>query len=363
MLDLGGVRDPAELTRRLAVTAALLVVYRLGKQIPLPGINSEALPHVSGIAMERISILALGITPLVTVLILAELLKVIAPSVRRWEHADACNRDKLSRIVVGLSLLAAAAQASGLALALEDVRGLIEEPGTAFRLICIATLVGGAAIVIWLANQITRHGLGSGVWLLLVTIWLAELPHQTFRLVAQGTGSAVAVELILGWGLTAVVLAAIVALIRAGGDTLATAATCLWSKLLAGAVWSPLILAIGLVVGGGSLRSVGLWISPGNPILLLVLAGLVALFVHLYMRSQRIAGSAVSPLPPAVLAGGLAAITVVEMARPAMHLVFVVALIGHLVLVAVVALSILARWWQPPFEAAAPRDARGSEEV
>jgi Cu/Ag efflux pump CusA len=78
---------------------------------------------------------------------------------------------------------------------------------------------------------------------------------------------------------------------------------------------------------------------------------LVALFVHLYMRAQRIAGpAAVSALSPAVLASGLAAITFVEMAV-ATQLQGFLPLAGQLILVAVVALSILARWWQPPFEA------------
>jgi hypothetical protein len=94
--------------------------------------------------------------------------------------------------------------------------------------------------------------------------------------------------------------------------------------------------------------------EPGNPILLLALAVLVAVFAHLYMRSQRDAGSAtVSPLPPAVLAGGLAAITFADMGL-ATQLPGVLPLAGHLILIAVVALSLLQRWWRPPFEAAAP---------
>ena len=349
MLDLGGVRDSAEFTRRLAITAALLAVYRFGAQIPLPGIDSEALAQLGGTAVERISIFALGITPFITILILAELLKVLAPGVRRWEQAEPRNRTRLNRIVFGLALLAAAAQASGLALALEDVRSLVDEPGTQFRLTCIATLVGGVAIVIWLADQITRHGLGCGVWLVFLTPWLAEVPSRIAALAMSwpSWGPAVSVQLLIGGTLAVLVLAAIVGLIRAGGTSLEMAATCLWSVLLADAAWPWLLLAIAALLGGGSLAGLA-WLGPGHPLALLALAGLVALFTHLYLRSQRMAGVAsFSAIAPALVAVALAAIALADMVL-ATQLGFV-PLAGHLILVAVVALSLLAQWWQPPF--------------
>jgi SecY len=354
MLDLGGVRDRTGFARSLAVTAAALVAYRLGMHIPLPGFSAKALQQVNGATLERISILALGITPFVTILIFAELLKVIAPGVRRWEQAEAHNRIKLNRIVIGLSLLAAAAQASGLALALEDVTHLVDEPGTSFRLTCIATLVGGTAVVIWLADLITRHGLGSGTWLLLVAPWLADVLPRAAALAAwQHDASLIALELLVGCTLTALVLAATTAVVHAGASTLQSATTCLWSVLLAATAWPWLVLVIGLVASGGNINATGSWMSPANPFLLLALAGLVALFAHLYIRSQRIAGTALQlGLPPAVFAGTLAAIKFADMVL-ATQLAGLVPLAAHLILVAVVALSLLAQWWRPPFAAVA----------
>ncbi len=353
MLDLGGVRDRAEFTRNLAVTAALLVAYRLGAQIPLPGVSSKALAHLGGAATERISILALGITPYVTILILAELIKVLAPRLRRWEHAEARHRDRLSRIVVGLSLLAAAAQASGLAVALEDVNSLVEQPGAPFRLTCVATLVAGTAVVIWLADQITRHGLGSGVWLLLVTPWLADLLPRIGALAAwQNDISLVALELLIGFGLAALVIGAIVGLVRAAGGTLETAAACLWSVLLADGTWPWLMLAIAALLGGSLAR-----FGPSHPIAFLALAGLVALFAYLYVRSQRMAGvAAYLAVTPPLFAGALAAVTLADMVL-ATQLGWFVPLAGHLILIPVVALSLLARWWQPPFDLNTRREA------
>ena len=357
MVNLGGVRDSADFTRRLGITAALLIVYRLGTFIPLPGIDPEALARLGGVA-ERISIFALGITPFVTIVVLAELLKVVAPRVRRWELAEPRNRDTLNRIVVGLALLASAAQALGLSHALEDVKNLVDEPGTPFRLTCIVTLVAGTATVIWLADQITRHGLGSGVWVLLATAWIAVIPSHTAGMLLRYPLDAAVLQLVLGWGLAALVLAAIVALILAGLRTIETAATSLWSLLLADLVWPWVILIVALIVGGGNVRAAGFWTNPANPILLLVLAGLVALFTHLYLRSLRLAGAVGPAIATNVLACALAAIALADMMLP-LYSGFVVALSGHLIIIAAVAMSILTRWWQPPFETAAqtaPRD-------
>jgi SecY len=351
MSALGSVRDGAELSRRLGVTVLALVAFRLGTQLPLPGIDIAALPQLGGPAVERISIFALGIMPFVTVLILAELVKVFVPRVVRWEQAQERNRHRLGSIVIGLSLLAAAIQAAGLVLAMEDARGLVATPGTTFRLVAIATLVGSTAVVIWLADQITRNGLGSGVWLLVLTPWLATLPYQiaAFLLSSQWkpAGLPVGVELIAGLAIATVLLAAVVTLILAGGRTLETAATCLWSKLLAGTVWPWLILLIGLIFGGGSFQGTESWLAPPPALYLLqilMLAGFVALFAWLYMRAQRIAS-----LPPLVLAGGLAAITFADIGLTR-YLPGGALFIGRHILVAVVAMSILVRWWVPPIE-------------
>lgn len=352
MFELGSLRDPDEFSRRLAVTAGLFIAYRLGAHIPLSGIDPAALSQLSGTAVERISIFAIGIMPFATVIILAELVKVMVPRVRHWEQADERNRYRLNRVVIGLSLLAATIQAAGLVLAMEDARGLVTAPGTSFRLGAIATLVGGAAAVIWLADQITRHGLGSGVWLLILAPWLATLPQGLSGTEWWSPYDGFMGQNALGWAIAVVLLAAVVALIQAGGRTSETAASCLWSRLLAGTVWPWLIILIGLVLGGGSFANVDYWLAPAPPLYLLqvlVLAGLVASFAQLYVRSQRIAGvGAVSPLPPVVLAGGLAAITFADM-ELLRYAPSGPTFMGRSILVAAVAMAILERWWRPPF--------------
>ena len=146
------------------------------------------------------------------------------------------------------------------------------------------------------------------------------------------------------------VFAAVAGLVRAGGGSLATAATCLWSVLLAGAAWPWLMLGVALLAGGGSLAQASSWIAPAHPLALLLLAGLVVVFVCLYVRSQRVsgAGALAPPVPTAVLAGTLAAITLANIGLPGLS-ARLLPRAGHLVILAVVALVILDRWWRPPF--------------
>jgi SecY len=353
MSTLGGLQDRAELMRRLAFTAVALVIYRLGAHIPLPGLDPQVLSRLDSAVVGRISILTIGITPLVTVLILMELIKVLAPRCRQWERADKRNRDKLDRIVLFLALLVAAAQALGLAAAFEGVSGLVDERGVPFELICAATLVGGTAIVIWLADQITRQGLGSGVWLLFVTPILADLPYRMAGLaVLQRQGVLSGMDLLLCGLLVVLAIATVVAVMRAGDGTLEIAATCFWPVLLVSAVLPWLLVAVGMLVQGAGWTETLPWFGPGHLVHFLVLAALIGGFVALYWRSQRIAAGAAPPaVGPAVIAGALIAALLVGEALPA-ALGLRVPLTGvSLVVIAVVALIILARWWTPPFDA------------
>ncbi len=173
--------------RRLAVTAAALAVFRLGSVIPMPGISPEVVGNLVARRrqpLSRVSLLALGINPLLNALILTELLKIAAPSVRAWEFAAPANRSRMRNIVYGLALLFAILQAAGCRARLEGVAGVVPEPGAAFRIVSIVTMVAGTALVIGLAAVIDRAGLGSGLWLIFLTPTLAELP-QNLATIAQ----------------------------------------------------------------------------------------------------------------------------------------------------------------------------------
>src|SRR6476620_59174 len=132
---IGGRRRP-DFVDALLPTIVALIVFRLGLQIPIPGLEptvAAQLLRSTGQAVERVSIFALQINPLFGILILFELVKVIAPSLRRWERTEPRNAAKLARIVLVLALISALLQANGIATGLQDMTGLITDPGLLFR--------------------------------------------------------------------------------------------------------------------------------------------------------------------------------------------------------------------------------------
>jgi preprotein translocase subunit SecY len=172
-------RDRADLGPRVAVTAAAVLVYHVGGTVPLPGLDPNFLASLAatgGGASERLSILALGIVPFFTALLIAELVKTIVP--RRWLEAVGVDRAATGIPTISLAIVIAFFQASAIAAVLEDMNHAVAAPGVAFRLSTVLSLVAGAALMIWLADQVTRHGLGSGVWILLLFPVLLNLPYQ-----------------------------------------------------------------------------------------------------------------------------------------------------------------------------------------
>ena len=167
------LRSP--MSRRLLFTAGILLVYRLGCQIPIPGISSETLSRLSHLLKtETVSVLALGVAPFFAALFIFEFIKLMVPPLARWETADASNARRLSRYAYFIALVMAGVQARGLAHAFDGVSGLLDEPG--WEIPIIMTLVAGTALLGWLGDQITLRGLGNGFWLLLITPTLVKLP-------------------------------------------------------------------------------------------------------------------------------------------------------------------------------------------
>ena len=333
--------------RRLAITAAALAVYRLGVQLPVPGLVPETLAVTfkpGDLAIKSVSIFALGIMPLLTVLILAEFVKIFAPAVRRWEHAGPRNRDIVRHTVIGLALLIAAVQGAGLAGALEGVSGLVLEPGIYFRVICTMTFVAGAALVIALAGVIDRAGLGSGLWLIFLAQPLAELPPNLAAIAAAyDAGQYSLLAVVRSAMFTALAVAAVASLVLAARGAAAVSAACVWPLLIAYSVLAWLLIGIGLLVSGGSIETAMAITAPGSAIRQLALTAVVILIAWLYVRSTRLAGLP-SPIPAAPIAAVLAAIALAaEMLQSQLQTALPLGSV-HLVIATVVATTILIDW-------------------
>ena len=166
----------SEMYRRLLFTFGILLAYRLGCQIPIPGINIEVLSRLDGpLKTETVSIFALGVTPFLSALLIFEFIKLIIPPLARWEIADPNNARRLGRYPYFLALVMAGLQASGVANALYGISGLIDGPE--WETTIAVTLVAGTMLLGWLGDRITVRGLGNGFWLLLITPTLVGLPN------------------------------------------------------------------------------------------------------------------------------------------------------------------------------------------
>src|SRR5471032_281543 len=98
----------SQMSRRLLFTAGILLVYRLGCQVPIPGLNTEALSRLSNLLkIDTVSVLALGVTPFLSALFVFEFIKLIIPPLARWETANANNARRLSRYAYFVALIMA----------------------------------------------------------------------------------------------------------------------------------------------------------------------------------------------------------------------------------------------------------------
>ena len=186
-----GVLSSPDLPRRIAVTLGALVVYRLATLIPLPGINMAAWRQLagdaaggllgqanalSGGAVGRLAIVALGVLPFITAAVLLQLVAVFSRRLSGLSRAGIRGRGLVDRMTRVITIVLAALQAYGIAAALEGVSGLVSAPGAFFRASTVLTLVAGTMLAVWLADQITLRGIGNGLALILFTNIVVEVP-------------------------------------------------------------------------------------------------------------------------------------------------------------------------------------------
>ncbi len=245
------------LLRRIAWTLAALAVYRAGGWIPLPGVDVSALvgeisPGVLSSAFERLSIMALGIMPMLSAMVVVEVALIVIPRARAWASTPR-NRARLDGWIVVGALFVAVLQASGIAVALEGIDGLVQQPGLAFHAGVVVSLVGGAAIAMWLASLITRHGIGYGFWILVAAPHAISFMQALFVQAALwGPASPMTITLSAGYLALCV---AVLATITRTTPALAAPDELLWAPVLGYAVanWllSGLLLLRWLVLPAG----------------------------------------------------------------------------------------------------------------
>ena len=168
---------PSSRARPLLVTFGAAALYALGAHIPLPGLEAQVIESMArgGFAITRVSIFALGLVPIFSVLALVEAAKMAVPALLGWENAAPANARRLRFHVLVAALALAAFQAVGVARGLSGIENLVIEPGPIFAAQLAVTFVGATAFLAWLARIIDLHGFGGGFWLLLAAARLAAL--------------------------------------------------------------------------------------------------------------------------------------------------------------------------------------------
>ena len=169
----------SELARRIVFTLGALLVYRFGTYIPLPGVHRppEQFAHVHVYAGAQFSIFSLQILPYLTAAILIQLVSMVSSRLGALPRGGEAGRRKLARYTIGLAVLLTAFQAYGVASGLQTIPGFVSEPGGLFLLSATVTLTGGTVFLIWLSEQITAHGIGNGLALILFANLATSMPR------------------------------------------------------------------------------------------------------------------------------------------------------------------------------------------
>ncbi len=312
----------SELRARLLFVLFALLVYRVGTHIPVPGINPERLAALfdqqqggildlfnmfSGGALERMSILALGVVPYITSSIIMNLMSMMYPALQQLRKEGESGRRKITQYTRYGTLVIALIQGTSLSATLAN-QGLAFDPGPIFYFVATTTLVTGALFMMWLGEQITERGVGNGISLLIFSGIVSGFPAaigQSFEAARQGDINIIA---LLAIGVLAIGVVAFIVFVERGQRRITVnyakrqqgrrqyqaQASHLPLKInMAGVI--PAIFASSLLLAPASmaqwfgnspgmswLQEIALVLSPGQPLYILMFAAGIVFFCFFY---------------------------------------------------------------------------------
>ena len=203
-----------ELRQRLFFLIGALVVYRIGTYIPVPGIDPNALQNFfeeqsgtilsmfnmfSGGALERLSIFALGIFPYISCSIVMQLASATTPALKELKKEGESGRRKITQYTRYGTVFLAAFQSFGASIALQN-QGVVVDPGFNFLFTSCVTLTTGTMFLMWLGEQITERGIGNGISMIILASIISGLPSAiggTLELANTGEISSALVLILL----------------------------------------------------------------------------------------------------------------------------------------------------------------------
>jgi preprotein translocase subunit SecY len=215
-INFGAFSKATELKRRLWFTLGVLIIYRLGTYIPLPGIDSAILADIfrqqqSGIlgmfdmfaggALGRMAIFALNVMPYISASIIMQLMTTVSPQLEQLKKEGEQGRKKINQYTRYGTVVLATIQAYGISVGLESMTGssgsAVIDPGPFFRITTVVTLTGGTVFLMWLGEQVTARGVGNGISLIIFAGIVAELPSALVSTLELGRTGALSTLFIL----------------------------------------------------------------------------------------------------------------------------------------------------------------------
>ena len=195
-INFGAFSKATELKKRIWFTLAVLLIYRFGTYVPVPGIDPGALAEIfqrqaggilgmfdmfAGGALGRMTIFALNVLPYISSSIIIQLMTTVSPRLEQLKKEGEQGRKKINQYTRYGTVALAALQSYGIAVGLEGMAGsgggAVIEPGLFFRLTTVVTLTGGTIFLMWLGEQITARGIGNGISLIIFAGIVANLPQ------------------------------------------------------------------------------------------------------------------------------------------------------------------------------------------
>jgi preprotein translocase subunit SecY len=211
-----------DLRSKILYTGALLLVYRIGAHVPVPGVDARALANMLGVgeggafgfldlfsggALGRFTVFAMGVSPYITASIIVQLLQVAVPQLEEMAKEGVEGRKKLQQYTRYGTIVLALIQAISVTLLARSWQ-VIANPNFFTLTLIVMTLTAGTCLLMWLGEKITQRGIGNGISMLIFTGIIAGLPYTTFRMfqaVGQGGISfiSVVIYMVLAVGIIA----------------------------------------------------------------------------------------------------------------------------------------------------------------
>jgi preprotein translocase subunit SecY len=313
----------SDLWKRLRFVFVAILVYRIGTHIPIPGIDPDRLTALfdqnqgtiiemfnlfSGGALERMSIFALNVVPYISSAIIMQLFSNSIPYLQELKKDGQAGRNKITQYTRYGTAVLAFIQASALAVTL-SASGLAYTPGPSFFVSAVFSVVAGTMFLMWLGEQVSERGIGNGISIIIATSILTGIPGAIGQALEQSRQGDISVLVLIAIGLLSMAVIAVVVFIERGqrritvnyaqrqqGRKLMQAQTShLPFKVnMAGVI--PAIFAstfllfpaslstwFGQSESLGFLQSFSLALNPGQPLYILVFAGLIISFCFIWL--------------------------------------------------------------------------------